>query len=145
MGKKHFKIGDIVTVEVIGLQDYGVFVKFIDEEKETGKNKKSKDNEDELRGLIHISEIQSGYVKNIHDLIKVGEKLRAQIIDIDEYNGKISLSTRTLEANPQSHHAYYKRHFTNRNDKIGFKSLENELTGWISENEAYLAAKEEAK
>ncbi|MFG7387608.1 S1 RNA-binding domain-containing protein [Lactococcus lactis] len=47
--------------------------------------------------MIHISEIQSGYVKSIHDIAKIGQKVMAQIIDIDEYNGKISLSIRSLE------------------------------------------------
>ena len=39
----------------------------------------------EQKGLIHISEIQSGYVKSIHDIAKIGQKVMAQIIDIDEY------------------------------------------------------------
>jgi general stress protein 13 len=69
----------------------------------------------------------------------------AQIIDIDEYNGKISLSIRSLEKNPQVHHIYRKKHFTDSRDKIGFKTLANYLPGWIEENEAYLKAKKNAQ
>lgn len=43
---------------VTGLQPYGAFV-----ELETG-----------VTGLIHISEIRSGYIDNIHDILKIGVK-----------------------------------------------------------------------
>ncbi|QDK71501.1 S1 RNA-binding domain-containing protein [Lactococcus protaetiae] len=137
----HPKIGDIVEVEVVGMQDYGAFVKFF-----TDRNSVSADSASsisvsekiEQKGLIHISEIQSGYVKTIHDIVKIGQKLKAQIIDIDEFNGKISLSIRSLEKSPQIHHFYRKKHFTDPRDKIGFKSLEKELPKWVEENEAYL-------
>ena len=99
MEKKSPKIGDIVEVEIIGMQDYGAFVKFY---LDNSSNKEKI----EQKGLIHISEIQSGYVKSIHDIAKIGQKVMAQIIDIDEYNGKISLSIRSLEKNPQVHHIY---------------------------------------
>lgn len=127
----HPKIGDVVEVEVIGMQDYGAFVKFFIENV-------TDSSVSEQKGLIHISEIQSGYVKTIHDIVKVGQKLKAQIIDIDEFNGKISLSIRSLEQNPQIHHFYRKKHFTDSRDKIGFKTLAKDLPRWIEENEAYL-------
>ena len=60
------KIGDILAVEVTGLQKYGAFVKF-----------------GEHRGLIHISEIKSSYVSDIHALVEVGQVCDAQVIDID--------------------------------------------------------------
>ena len=138
MDKKSPKIGDIVEVEIIGMQDYGAFVKFFLQNPET--NEKI-----EQKGLIHISEIQSGYVKSIHDIAKIGQKVMAQIIDIDEYNGKISLSIRSLEKNPQVHHIYRKKHFTDSRDKIGFKTLAHSLPSWIEENEAYLKAKKNAQ
>lgn len=78
-------------------------------------------------------------------LLKLAKKVMAQIIDIDEYNGKISLSIRSLEKNPQVHHIYRKKHFTDSRDKIGFKTLANYLPDWIEENEAYLKAKKNAQ
>ena len=75
------KIGDIVDGFVTGIQPYGAFVSL----------------DEETQGLIHVSEIQSGYTKNIQDVLKIGEKVQVQIIDIDEYSQKISLSRRTLE------------------------------------------------
>ena len=143
MVAKRPKIGDIVEVEVIGMQDYGAFVKFFLPEvadELVSKTPKQSVGNIEQKGLIHISEIQSGYVKSIHDVVKIGQKINAQIIDIDEYNGKISLSIRSLETTPQVHHIYRKKHFTDSRDKIGFKTLEQSLSHWVEENEAYLKA-----
>ncbi|MFK4947736.1 CvfD/Ygs/GSP13 family RNA-binding post-transcriptional regulator [Lactococcus formosensis subsp. formosensis] len=123
---KSVKIGDKVTAEIIGLQDYGAFVKFADRQNT------------EHKGLIHISEVQSGFVKNIREVIKVGQHVKAQIIDIDEYNGKVSLSIRSLEENPQNHYFYHKKRFTDSRNKIGFKSLAEKRELWIEEGEKYL-------
>lgn len=83
-----YKIGQIIEGKVTGIQPYGAFV--------------SLDNE--TQGLIHVSEVQSGYTKNIHSLLKVGQPVTVQIIDIDEYSKKISLSLRTLEKQIQLFH-----------------------------------------
>ena len=68
-----YKIGQIIEGKVTGIQPYGAFV--------------SLDNE--TQGLIHVSEVQSGYTKNIHSLLKVGQPVTVQIIDIDEYSKNI--------------------------------------------------------
>lgn len=119
--EKNIKIGSVLKVEVTGLQKYGAFVKF-------GKQ----------RGLIHISEIKSGYVADIHDVIAVGEICLAQVIDIDEFSGKISLSLRTLEKHPQTHHQQRRFHFNNPNHKIGFLPFKTELGQWTEEQLSYL-------
>ena len=51
------KINDIIEVTVTGIQKYGAFVLI----------------NDKYDGLIHISEISSGYVKNINDYINSGD------------------------------------------------------------------------
>ena len=126
MNDKSIKIGDIVKAEITGLQKYGAFVKF-------GK----------YRGLIHISEIKSGYVADIHDVIEVGQTCQAQVIDVDEFNGKISLSLRTLEKKPQTHHAQRRFHFNNTSNKIGFKPFTEQLSGWAKEQMTYLKSRKE--
>ncbi|KAF1302945.1 MULTISPECIES: CvfD/Ygs/GSP13 family RNA-binding post-transcriptional regulator [Enterococcus] len=112
-----YKIGQIIEGKVTGIQPYGAFISL----------------DDQTQGLIHVSEIQSGYTKNIHDVIKVGEGVRVQIIDIDEYSQKISLSRRTLEPTFVPNRTRRKRYFTNKNKKIGFDSIEKALPQWISE------------
>lgn len=117
-----YKIGQIHEGTISGIQPYGAFVSL----------------DDETQGLIHVSEIQAGYTKNIHELLEVGNKVKVQIIDIDEYSKKISLSLRTLSESFPACTIKRKRYFTNRNRKLGFSTLEKELPLWIKEDLKYL-------
>ena len=112
-----YKIGMILDGTITGLQPYGAFVSL----------------SDTVQGLIHVSEVQAGYTKNIQGLLMVGQKVKVQVIDIDEYSKKISLSLRTLETQVQQPNHRRKKYFTNKNKKIGFGTLENELPIWIEE------------
>lgn len=78
---KH-KIGDIIDGEVTGTVDFGIFVK-------VAKN---------LEGLAHISELDWTLIDNPANRFKIGEKVKAQIINIAD--GKISLSLKALKQNP---------------------------------------------
>ena len=77
-----YRIGDILTGKVTGVQPYGAFV-MLDEH---------------TQGLVHISECQHGYVKDTSDIFTVGQRVEVVILDIDEYTQKISLSLRALQA-----------------------------------------------
>ena len=79
--RTRMKIGDKLTGRITGIQPYGAFV-----ELETG-----------VTGLIHISEIRTGFIENIYDILKIGDEVQVQVVDFDEYTGKASLSIRTLE------------------------------------------------
>ncbi len=81
-----YKIGQIIEGKVTGIQPYGAFV--------------SLDNE--TQGLIHVSEVQSGYTKNIHSLLKVGQPVTVQIIDIDEYSKKSQFIFKNVRKNKSS-------------------------------------------
>lgn len=112
-----YKIGMVTKGEVTGIQPYGAFVSL----------------DEETQGLIHISECRHGYVKEVGDLLKVGDRITVMIIDIDEYTKKISLSLRALE-DPQTF-VYYpkkKRHYTKKG-KIGFQSIRETLPKWIKQ------------
>ncbi len=77
-----YVVGDIVEGSVTGIVDFGVFLKL----------------EEGLEGLVHISEIDWGLVEDPRALFKVGESVRAKVIEIKD--GKISLSVKALKANP---------------------------------------------
>ncbi|MFC1809743.1 polyribonucleotide nucleotidyltransferase [Candidatus Omnitrophota bacterium] len=49
-------------------------------------------------GLVHVSEIAEGFVKNVDDHLKVGDKVKAKVIGVDPSNGKISLSIKAALA-----------------------------------------------
>ncbi len=75
------KIADVVTGQVTGVVDFGVFVKF-----------------GELEGLVHISELAWQRIENPKDLYHVGDSVTAKIIAIDK--GRVSLSIKQLQPDP---------------------------------------------
>jgi len=83
-----YKVGDIVDCEVRGIADFGIFVKFLN----------TSDNAPLIEGLVHISELDWQLIENPKDLYKVGDKIKAKIISVE--NGRISLSIKQLKANP---------------------------------------------
>lgn len=77
-----YSLGDTVEGEVTGAVDFGIFIKI----------------EDGLEGLVHISELDWSLVENPRDLYRIGDKVKAKIIDIKD--DKISLSIKALKLNP---------------------------------------------
>ncbi len=75
-------VGDEVEGTVTGVVEFGIFIKL----------------EDGVEGLVHKSEIDWGLVEDTKAHARVGEKVRAKIIEIKD--GKISLSLKALKANP---------------------------------------------
>lgn len=45
-------------------------------------------------GLVHISQLADRFVKDPADVVKVGDKLRVRVLDVDLQRGRISLSAR---------------------------------------------------
>jgi small subunit ribosomal protein S1 len=79
-----YQVGDEVNGVVSGVVEFGIFVKL----------------EDKVEGLVHISEISWSLIENPKTIFKIGEKIKAKIIEIKD--GKISLSIKALTANPWS-------------------------------------------
>lgn len=77
-----YKVGDMVEGVVTGVVDFGAFVEF----------------DEGLEGLVHISELAWQRIDDPRDIVKVGDKVKAQIIGIDK--SKISLSIRRLHNDP---------------------------------------------
>lgn len=76
-----YKVGDIQEGVISALTDFGAFVKF-----------------GEVEGLIHISEIAWQRLDHPRDVLKVGDTVKAQIIQID--GSKIFLSRKRLLDDP---------------------------------------------
>ena len=98
---KNYNIGDIVEGEITGVVDFGAFIKFsssADNTKIKSKDNVSDEGEEtasSLEGLIHISELDWQLIDNPSEVVKVGQKVKAKIIDIS--NNKISLSLKALK------------------------------------------------
>ena len=76
-----YNVNDVVTVKVANLMPFGAFV-IIDKG---------------IEGLVHISQISEKRITRPEEVLKVGQKVNAKIINIDLENKKIELSIRELE------------------------------------------------
>lgn len=106
--------GRIVRGTVTGIESYGVFVSC----------------DDYYTGLIHISEISHGFVKNINDFVKIGDLIQVEILDVDEELGHLKLSIKNID---------YKKKISLKRKMIketplGFRTLEYKLPIWIDES-----------
>lgn len=73
------KIGTVMNGTVETLQNYGAFVKL----------------ENDLSGLVHVSQISNKRVKTPSDVLHIGDEIQVKVIGIKD--GKISLSMKALE------------------------------------------------
>jgi translation initiation factor 2 subunit 1 len=80
--------GDLVVGEVDEIADFGVFVDLEEYE--------------DKRGLVHVSEVASGWIKNIRDHVNVGERVVAKVLDIDESAQQIDLSLKDVNDHQRS-------------------------------------------
>jgi len=76
------EVGKVYTGKVVRLEEYGGFVEILPN----------------IVGLLHISEIARHRIRNIRDVLKMGQTVRVKVLAIDEDN-KIKLSKRVLEPN----------------------------------------------
>ncbi len=75
------KKGAVVSGKVVRLEKFGAFV-------EMGA---------ERPGLIHISEMANGYVKDPAEVVKVGDTVEVMVLGVDHRKKQIQLSLKALE------------------------------------------------
>lgn len=109
----NYKEGDAVEVVVSGVADFGVFVRFVDDPN--------------IEGLVHISEIDHKLIDSPKEVVKVGDSIRAKVIEIKD--GKVSLSFKALKHNPWDE---AETHFTVNQDIEGVVAKFNPFGALIS-------------
>jgi predicted RNA-binding protein with RPS1 domain len=72
--------GNVMTGKVVRLHDFGAFVEL----------------EPETTGLVHISEIHSDFVENIHAYLTEGQDVQVKVLAIKD-DGRIDLSIKRAE------------------------------------------------
>ena len=115
---KNYKKDDVVKGKVTGIEEYGVFVSV----------------DDNVTGLIHISEISTAFVRNILDYVEIGEEIQAKVLEYDSKNKRLKLSIKDFD--------YRSNNSKKRNiseTKSGFENLHNALDKWIEEKEDEMA------
>jgi translation initiation factor 2 subunit 1 len=74
--------GELVVGEVTEIEEFGVFVD-LEEYADT-------------EGLVHVSEVASGWIKNVSDHVSEGERVVAKVLDVDESSQQIDLSIKDV-------------------------------------------------
>ncbi|MFH1910002.1 MAG: S1 RNA-binding domain-containing protein [bacterium] len=80
-----FEVGEVVEGVISGIAPFGLFI-----------NLRS------IEGLIHISEVSWDHVSDLNKAFKVGQKVKAKVVKIE--NGKVSLSIKRLSDDPWIEH-----------------------------------------
>ena len=75
------EIGDLVIATVETVTDYGAYVKLDEYDK---------------KGLLHISEISSSWIRNIRDFVREGQKIVLKVLRVDIEKGHVDLSLRRV-------------------------------------------------
>lgn len=121
-----YESGSVLTGKVTGIQPYGAFVAL----------------DEQTQGLVHISEIKHGFVKDINDVLSVGDEVKVKVIQVDEEKGKISLSIKATEEEPARQQPNKPRRqgtvkaTAPETEGEGFNTLKDKLQEWIEQSQA---------
>jgi translation initiation factor 2 subunit 1 len=75
------EVGDLVIATIETVTDYGAYAKLDEYNK---------------RGLLHVSEISSSWIRNIRDFVREGQKMVLKVLRVDTEKGHIDLSLRRV-------------------------------------------------
>jgi small subunit ribosomal protein S1 len=75
-----FKVGDIVKGRVAKIASFGAFVEL----------------EDDIDGLVHISQISEDRIEKVKDKLNVGDEVEARVIKVDKVERRIGLSIKAM-------------------------------------------------
>lgn len=121
-----FTTGEILQGKVTGIQPYGAFVAL----------------DNKTQGLVHISEVTHGYVKDIHDYLAVGDEVNVKILHVDLDNNKVSLSIRATEEAPvEENKTANSTKNQQDNSTGGFNTLKDKLEEWVEQSRKHEGTK----
>jgi small subunit ribosomal protein S1 len=75
----------VLTGKVVRLESFGAFVN-IGAERD---------------GMVHVTEMSSGYVNSPSDVVSVGDEVKVRVLEVDSRRGRISLSMKDLPGDDQ--------------------------------------------
>ena len=79
------EVGRIYTGTVVSVKDFGAFIEIL-----PGQD-----------GMCHVSELADHYVKNVGDVVKLGDTVRVKVINVDD-TGRVKLSRKAaLKEEPE--------------------------------------------
>lgn len=81
-----FKVGDLVKGRVAKIASFGAFVEL----------------EDDIDGLVHISQLSEDHVAKVKDVLNVGDEVEARVIKVDKVERRIGLSVKAVNYDEES-------------------------------------------
>jgi small subunit ribosomal protein S1 len=75
-----FKVGDVVKGRVAKIASFGAFIEL----------------EDDIDGLVHISQISEERIEKVKDKLNVGDEVEARVIKVDKVERRIGLSVKAM-------------------------------------------------
>ncbi|HEY9602039.1 MAG TPA: S1 RNA-binding domain-containing protein [Allocoleopsis sp.] len=82
-GFGQLELGQLVEGKVVSIKPFGVFVDF-----------------EGLTGLLHIKQVSQNFIESLPAVFQISQPIKAIIVDLDEGQSRVSLSTRLLENYP---------------------------------------------
>lgn len=123
---ERYPVGTQVSGRVVSVTDFGAFIEL----------------EQDIEGLVHVSELSWGYPENPKEIVRVGDEVDVVILNCDEEAHRISLSLRRTQQDPwegidakypQGQHAVGE--VTKITDFGAFVKLENGVEGLVHVSE----------
>ncbi|MCA1011060.1 MULTISPECIES: S1 domain-containing post-transcriptional regulator GSP13 [Halobacillus] len=119
-----FQEGQVLEGKVTGIQPYGAFVAL----------------DDQVQGLVHISEVTHGFVKDINEHLSEGDEVQVKILNIDEKSNKYSLSIRATQEAPKAEQRRPRKQAAPKQQQqedasSGFNTLKDKLEDWIKQSD----------
>ena len=141
------KEGEFVVGKIADIQQQYVYVDLIDY--------KGLDTEKIARGMIHISEISSRWIKNIRNYVRIGQRVVLRVFRVDPVKGHVDLSLRKVNSAQKENRIKEWKYALKYENLLQFLVDETELTiddayeliGWpvLDRYESYQEAVEELK
>ncbi|MGC6768071.1 S1 domain-containing RNA-binding protein [Enterococcus sp. LJL128] len=99
------EVGAKLPGKVSGITNFGAFI-------DLGEGK---------TGLVHISEVSNGFVKDINDILTVGDEVTVKVTSVGD-DGKIGLSIRKAQENAEAPKSNFQRRNHQENQDRGHHS-----------------------
>lgn len=111
----NFVLDELVVGTITDIRPYGALIYF----------------EENRKGLLHIKQISDSYISNIKTYLKINSSIKVRIIEIDETNGFLKLSLKSV---PHSERIIFDKEKGESNinpTQIDFTMLKEALPVWI--------------
>lgn len=117
------EVGTKIEGKVTGITNFGAFV-------DLGEGQS---------GMVHISEVADGYVKDIHDVLTVGDTVK--VLVLNERDHKIALSIKQASDKPKPKYQSHRSHEHNDRKPQQHKpeSFDDMMSGFMKDSEEKLS------